>query len=396
MSGRGRDRVSAVREVGRARVVDVLRAEGVASRAELARATGLSRASVSAAVTALQGEGLVVEEPPTTDRRGLGRGRPPNLLRFNSSARAVLGIAFDRGGVRAAIADLSLDILAEDSLRLDLPTAPIEDALAAARAVADSAIRASGIRRDLLIGAGVSLPVPLDLAADRIVVPKILPPWAGLRPRRAFEELTGLPVYVDNDANAAALAELRWGAGRGLSDFIYVKLSPGMGAAIVSGGRLYRGAAGFAGELGHIRAGEHGPVCACGNRSCIGPSRRMSHLVELLRPTHGRGLTPRRMLELVAEGDTEAVRVVRDACRVLGRALANLCNVLNPEAILIGGALAAAGETLVAGVREAIDSYALRPIADTVDVRLAELADRGELLGVLTLVPVDAARRVRL
>jgi len=315
---------------------------------------------------------------------------------LNSPARAVLGIAFDRGGVRVAVADLSLAVLAEDSLRLDLPTAPLEEALAAAEDAAERAIRASGIRRDLLIGAGVSLPVPLDLTADRIAVPKIMPPWAGLRPRRAFEELTGLPTHVDNDANAAALAELRWGAGRGLSDFIYVKLSPGVGAAIVSGGRLYRGATGFAGELGHIRAGEDGPVCQCGNRGCIGPSLRMSDLVELLRPSYGRSLTPQRMLELAAEGDTAAVRVVREASRVLGRALANLCNVLNPEGILIGGALSAAGEAVIAGVREAIDSYALRPIAETVDVRLAELADGGELLGALTLVSVDDLRGVRL
>jgi predicted NBD/HSP70 family sugar kinase len=102
------------------------------------------------------------------------------------------------------------------------------------------------------------------------------------------------------------------------------------------------------------------------------------------------------VLELVAEGDTEAVRVVRGAGRVLGRALANLCNVLNPEAILLSGPLAAAGDALFAGVRDAIDSYALRPIADTVDVRLAELAERWEVLGALTLVPVDEARRVRL
>lgn len=384
-----------MRDVGRTRVVDVLRTQGVASRAELVRATGLSRASVSAVVAALQGEGLVVEEPAAPDRRAAGRGRPPNLLRFNSSARAVLGIAFDRDGVRAAITDLSLDILAEESLRFDLPTAPIEEALAAAGAVIDGAIRASGVGRDLVIGAGVSLPVPIDLVADVIAAPKIVPPWADLKPRRAFEELTGLPVYIDNDANAAALAELRWGAGRGLSDFVYVKLYPGVGAAIVSGGHLYRGAAGFAGELGHIRAGEHGPVCACGNRGCVGPSVGMRHVIELLRPTHGGRLSARRVLELVAEGDAEALRVVHDAGRVLGRTLANLCNVLNPEAIVLGGALAAAGGALTAGVREGIDSFALRPIAATVDVRLAELTERWELLGVLTLVPVDEARLLR-
>ncbi len=236
--------------------------------------------------------------------------------------------------------------------------------------------------------------MPLDLAADRVAAPKIVPPWAGLRPQRAFEELTGLPVRIENDANVAALAELRWGAARGLSDVVYVKLSPGLGGALVVGGRLYRGAAGLAGEVGHIRVGEDGPVCACGNRGCIGPSISMSSLVERLRPIHGDGLTPARVRELLAAGDKEATRSLRDAGRVLARALADLCNVLNPQAIVIGGALAAGGDAVTEVVREAIDSYALAPIAATVDVRLAELGDRGELLGALALVPLDLARRV--
>jgi predicted NBD/HSP70 family sugar kinase len=118
----------------------------------------------------------------------------------------------------------------------------------------------------------------------------------------------------------------------------------------------------------------------------------MRHVIEQLQPTHGSRVSARRALELVAAGDVEAVRVVRDTGRVLGRALAGLCNVLNPEAIVLGGVLSAAGDALVEGVREAIDSYALQPIADSVDVRLAELTERWELLGVLTLVPVDEPR----
>lgn len=100
----------------------------------------------------------------------------------------------------------------------------------------------------------------------------------------------------------------------------------------------------------------------------------------------------RRVLGLVAEGDAEAVRVVRNTGRVLGRALASLCNVLNPEAIVIGGVLSEAGDALIAGVREAIDTYSLQPIADTVDVRIAQLTERWELLGALTLVPIEQSR----
>jgi predicted NBD/HSP70 family sugar kinase len=377
------------RGLSRTRVIGVLQRKGLVSRAELESTTGLSRATVSAVVATLRDEGVVIEEPLAKDERNSGRGRPPKLLRFNSVAGAVLAIAFGRSSVRAAVADLSLEVLAEDSMRLDLPTTPNHDALAAAGAVAEDVIRSSGIRRDRLIGAGVSLPMPLDLTEDRVAA-KVVPPWADARPRRSFEELTGLPVYVDNDANSAALAELRWGAGRTLSDFIYVKLAPGVGGAIVSGGALYHGAAGFAGEIGHIRVAEHGPVCACGNRGCLGPSVSTRNLVEGLIPTHGHSLTPGHALELLAEGDIEATRIVRDAGRVLGQTLANLCNLLNPEAILIGGAITtAAGEAVISGVREAIDKCALPPNARSVEVRLATVGERGELLGALTLVPIN-------
>jgi predicted NBD/HSP70 family sugar kinase len=394
-SERLRDTRTATREASRARVVDALRSEGASSRAQLVAVTGLSRATVSAVVAALQCEGLVLEEPAATDRRVPGRGRPPSVLRFNTAARAVLGLAVERDGVRAAVADLALHVLGEGSTRVDVANAPVDEMLGAAEEAIDGAVRASALPDDRLIGVGVSLPVPIDLVADRVAAPKIIVPWARLRPRREFEELTGLPVQIDNDANTAALAELRWGAARGLSDFVYVKLSPGVGGAIVSGGRLYRGALGFAGEVGHVRVGEHGPVCACGNRGCIGPSVTLRSLVELLRPVHGRRLTPRGVLKLLAEGDAATARVVGDAGRTLGRAVADLCNVLNPQAIVIGGALAAAGEALVGGVREAVDAYALRPIADTVEVRLAELGERGELLGALALVPVDEPHAVR-
>jgi predicted NBD/HSP70 family sugar kinase len=114
------------------------------------------------------------------------------------------------------------------------------------------------------------------------------------------------------------------------------------------------------------------------------------NLVEGLIPTHGHSLTPGHALELLAEGDTEATRIVRDAGRVLGQTLANLCNLLNPEAILIGGAITtAAGEAVISGVREAIDKCALPPNARSVEVRLATVGERGELLGALTLVPIN-------
>ena len=142
----------------------------------------------------------------------------------------------------------------------------------------------------------------------------------------------GLPVRVDNDANLGALAEHVWGAGEGVKDMIYLKLATGIGAGLVLGGRLYVGAGGTAGEIGHTIIDEHGPVCRCANRGCLETLASGAATVELLRPTLGADLTLGRVVALTLEGHPAATRVVADAGRHIGRAVANLVNLLNPAA----------------------------------------------------------------
>ena len=129
----------------------------------------------------------------------------------------------------------------------------------------------------------------------------ILPGWAGLNAADELSERLEMPVAVDNDANLGALAEVSFGAGRGLTDVIYVMVSSGIGAGIVLGGRLHRGATGLAGELGHVLVRPDGAVCRCGNRGCLETVASTDALLDLLRPTHGADLTVRDLVELVAE-----------------------------------------------------------------------------------------------
>jgi predicted NBD/HSP70 family sugar kinase len=220
----------------------------------------------------------------------------------------------------------------------------------------------------------------------------ILPDWTG---RHAGEELSrrlDLPVAVDNDANLGALAEVSLGAARGLSDVVYVMLSSGIGSGLVTGGRLHRGANGFAGELGHVFVVEKGAVCRCGSRGCLETVASTEALLDLLRPAHGPELAVAGMLELVAAGDRAANRVVYDGGRAVGRVLAAFISCLDPEVIVVGGELSPAGEPLLNGIRDAIDRYALPGAAARVEVRAGVLGDRAELLGSLALVIGDAER----
>jgi predicted NBD/HSP70 family sugar kinase len=379
-----------LRELNRLRVVDALRRSRTASRSDLARQTGLSRTTVASVVADLQARGLVVEgqdDPATT-----GRGRPPAMLRLDASAGAVLGVDFGHQHVRIAVADLSSTILAEGNTELDVDRGA-QAALDTAAELAADAIAEARIRPERIVGAGMGVPAPFDRSTGRISSPVMLPSWQALRPAEELARRLGVPVEADNDANLGALGEVWFGAGRGFADVVYVKVASGIGAGLVLDGRLHRGATGTAGEIGHIAVVPNGPVCICGNRGCLEAVAAAGPVLAALRAAHGPDLTLPALLELVAAGDVAAGRVVNDAGRAIGRVLADLCNHVNPSAIVIGGALSLAGEPLLAGVRAALDRHALPGAAQAVELKAGVLGARAEVLGALALVIADTQGR---
>ena len=377
------------RELNRLRVVDALRRSGTASRSDLARVTGLSRTTIASLVSDLQDRGLIVEQANERPQPA-GRGRPPVLLRLDAAAGSALGIDFGHRHVRVAVADLSSTVLAERSLDLDVDEAP-EESLDAAADLAAEALTEAGVDRSRVLGAGVALAAPID-SHNGVMGSTVLPGWAGVQAGDELSRRLEIPVELDNDANLGALAEVSFGAGRGHDDVVYVMMSAGIGSGLVLGGRLYHGAAGLAGELGHIQVQPEGAVCRCGSRGCLETVAATEPLLALLRPTYGADLTLHGLLELAADGELPARRVIGDAGRAVGRAMADLCNYLNPAAIVVGGDLSPAGEPLLDGIREAIDRYALPGAAASVEVKAGVLGERAEVLGALALVIADTER----
>lgn len=378
-----------LREVNRLRIVDALRQSGSASRGELVRATGLSRTTVTSILSALQRTGLVVEDADEAAKGG--RGRPASLLRLDASAGAALGVDFGHSHLRVAVADLSSTVLAERSVPfdVDLQAGPaLEEAVRMAHEVLEEA----GLRRDHVVGVGIGLPGPVDRRTGLVGSSVILPGWQGLNAAEELGSRLDLPVAVDNDANLGALAEYFFGAGRRAAALVYVKLASGIGSGLVLDGRLYRGATGVAGEIGHVQTVSDGAVCRCGNRGCVETVAAAEPLLALLRPMHGETLSVPEMLGLVRSGDLGARRVLNDAGRAVGRAVADLANHLNPDVVVVGGVLSAAGDVLLEGIREAVDRYALPAAASALEIRPAELGERAELLGALALVIGDTER----
>jgi predicted NBD/HSP70 family sugar kinase len=388
MRERSEGSLASLRRLNRGRVIDALREHGMVSRAEIARRTGLSRSTVSSLVSELQSDGLVVEREEAGAAYGEHGGRPPILLSFDASAGAALGIDFGHSHVRVAVSDLSSNILAERAAPMDVDHASHEG-LDVALELIGEALAEAGVDRSRLIGAGLGLPGPIDHADGVTGSPAILPGWVGIAAGEEMRRRLEVPVSVDNDANLGALAELTHGAGRGARDLVYLKLSSGIGAGLILGGRLYRGAGGMAGEIGHVLVDPEGAVCRCGNRGCLETAASTGALIDLLRRSHGE-LTVAEMLALAGAGDLGCRRVIADAGRVIGSAAAFVFNLLNPQRLVVGGDLAEAGELLLDGVRSSVRLAALPAAAERATVVRGVLGERAQVLGALALAVGEA------
>jgi len=390
MSPVGSGSLESLRERNRRQLLDALRRRGSASRADLARLTGLSRSTVSTLVSDLQAHGLVVEQDARAgseseaEGRAPQQGRPPTLLTLDRSAGLVLGIDFGHEMVHVAIADLSRTILAERTQAIDVDNSAARS-IDVAVALADEVIAAADVGSDRLLGVGVGLSGPIDVAAGTVHTGKILPGWAGVRPAEELAARLGLHVHLDNDANLGALAEVTLGAGVGARDAIYLMVSGGVGAGLILGGELYRGTGGTAGELGHVLVDESGPICRCGNRGCLEMMAGGRAITTLLRDSHGDDITLDEVMALAADGDSGARRAIADAGRVLGRSIAALVNAFNPELVIVGGAVSAAGDVLLDPLQEAVHRYAIPSAAADVRITRGVLGERAEVLGALEL-----------
>lgn len=359
------------------------------SRADVARATGLSTSAVSALVGNLIGAGLLVE---LGINPSAGGGRPSVSLGVAPRAGSLIGIHLGHADLRVVLTTLDGTLLAEKRHVLDVDHAPAASldrvARSAADLMADSAVDASGV-----LGVGVAISAPV-IGARLLGSPPMLLDWGGVDIGGILAERTGLPVHLGNDATLGALAEWRLGAGSGVDDLVYVMLGEGVGSGLILGGRLYTGATGTAGELGHLAMVSDGKICRCGSRGCLETLVSKRALVSALAHTLGPSATVEALLDLAESGDRGALRLLADAGQVLGTALAGVCTITDPRRVVVGGDLTArpdASDALLTAARRALDA-ALPPVANhEVQIVRARLGARAEALGAALL----AASRVR-
>ncbi len=375
--------------MNRLSVIETLYQHPATSRFELARRTGLSRATVSNLVEELRTAG-VVEEHEQPGERPRTSGRPPILLTLVPDAAFAVGLDFGHEHIRVAVCDLSGASVADDWSPAEVDYAPTES-LDLARELVHGALEAAGVDEERLLGVGMGLAAPINSTTGELAADGIMPGWREIRPAAEMEARLGVRVQLENDANAGALGETAFGAGRGVNDLIYVRLSAGIGAGLILDGKPYRGHSGFAGEIGHIVVDPSGPICRCGNRGCLESIASPVAVAAFLERSTRRDVSIARLLELVRTGDRGASRAVADAGEAIGRALTSFVNALNPELIVVGGELASAGGPLLEAIATAVERHSVPPAAVGLRIVAGELGERAEVLGAAALILAQSA-----
>ncbi|GAB3690873.1 ROK family transcriptional regulator [Actinocorallia lasiicapitis] len=326
-------------------ILRLIREEEIHTRAELARITGLSRPIIGQRVTELLDAEFVIEAPGVSSG-----GRPAARLEFNGDGGTVLVASLGHTHGHLAVCDLSGAILAK---------APV------AMAGGINAILStwSELEQGPVRGVGIALPGPA--LEDESVV-------------RAVRDRYAVPVHIDNDVNVMALGEHR--LRHDVDDLLFIKASTGIGAGIVSGGRLQRGAFGSAGEIGHIPVSD-GLLCGCGTVGCV---ETIAGGAALLAQLNGRARDLPELASFARSGDLEAVAVLREAGRRIGEVVAAAVNILNPALVVLGGDLS--GKNLIAGVRESIYHRAAAVATRQLRIEPSELGDDAGLLGCATMI----------
>lgn len=379
--------VSAIRAQHRQLLLHMLWREREISRAELARRSSLSRSTVSAIVNDLLSTGLVEEA-----RAGVSSGgRRPIMLEFQDQSSFIVGIELGATHVSCVLTDLRCNIRASWSAPAPVrnePRVALEKVGMAVRAVLEE----GDVKLPQVLGIGVAVPSPVNKQRPGEMLPLVLPKWEGYNIAAHLEQNFNRPVFVDNDANLGALAELWWGAGSSSRDLAFIKVATGIGAGLIIDGRIFRGSSGIAGEIGHTSIDPNGPRCICGLNGClstfIGSPALLERAEAELRAAGSKRPPPASVEELVSaalDGDPSAVELIRYAGHKLGIGIANLLNLLNPRTVVLGGGIARAGDLLLDSVCETIHGLSLPASISNAEIKTTGHQEWGISLGAATL-----------
>lgn len=339
-----------LREANTAKIVDAVKRFGGLTQVELAEATRLSTATVSAIVKELSQSGLVETHPTSRS------GRRAQLVTIARRAGLVAAVHIGSRSMRVRLTDVGQDVLADRAM--PLPVDHAEDTvLDRITLLLVDMLGMIAAEADELIGVCIAVPAPVDPASGLIAYRGVMRRWEDQPVAEVVAQRLGCTVIVEKEANLAALAEATLGTARDASDSIFVHASYTASAGVVLGSHLYRGRSGTAGEIGHVQVDPAGSICSCGQRGCLNTLVGAEAITAPLRATYGR-ITFRDVIAQAAAGDPGCARVIADAAALLGRVVAGACQTLAPEVITVGGELTDAGPIFLLPFATAVREHA--------------------------------------
>lgn len=340
------------RALNRRLILNLLRQEGAKSRAELAVLTGLSPATVTFVVADLIEEGIVIEGAAS---RG-ATGRRPIPLEINYAGGFAVGLKFMVGRIGCVLTDLSTTPIASMTVPVadESPQAYVAASADAVKQLLRHAKRASA----KVMGIGVAMPGIIDIATGTCRRSHRFN-WDNVAFASMLAERVRIPVWLDDDTNAFALAQQLFGLGRQHRTVGALAIGAGISCAVVVGGTVHHGSAGAAGKLGHCMHDRNGPLCECGRRGCLQAMYSETAIVQRWQGRRRNKLNRSDMLKAIEAGDNEAVVILQEAGQAIGRHLAEFCNVVDPELIVVGGEAVAFGDHLLNPLRDSLAEHVL-------------------------------------
>ncbi|MFF1398968.1 ROK family protein [Streptomyces sp. NPDC058287] len=371
------------------RLLQLIRSGQANTRADLQRATGMSRSTVGLRLDELNRAGWLRQDTGTSTG-----GRPSHRLVFDAGHAAVIAVDLETRYARAAVLDLAGTVLAEHTADLDIGDGPDRVLDQLARWFPEL-LAAAGTPAQRVCGIGLSVPGPVDWETGQVVQPPIMPGWDRFpireRMQEAYAQHVGgcmegatVPVFVDNDANLMALAEQQTGQ-PDCSAFVLIKVSTGIGAGVVINDQIFRGIDGGAGDIGHIRLHDRpDALCMCGSHGClaaVASGRALARDLGSLGLDVSCGTDVKALLD---QGHPDAVRLAREAGRRVGEVLVTVVTLLNPGVLMLAGDLS--GIPFMTGVRELLYQRAMPRTTAHLNVVTSRLGEHAGLIGAAAMV----------
>lgn len=379
-----------------AEILGILRKSGEISRLEISHITGWSKAKTSQEIRKLVNKGFIIEIGEG-DSHG---GRKPRILQLNNNIGYLVGIDIGATSIDLALAGISGQIYQRRSEPADVHQKP-SIVLGRCIELIQEMVRAQGGQPVQIFGVGIGVPGPVDFNRGVLVAPPLMPDWENFSFRDYFKNIfPSAIVIVDNDVNIMALGEQKAGKGVGIDHFIFIKIGTGIGAGIISNGKIHRGSDGCAGDIGHICVDKKGPICRCGNFGCLeamaaGPAivekailaanNGSSPLLRQILETNDGILRPEDVNTACRDGNQAALEIIRSSGQMVGDVLASLVNFFNPSHVFIGGGISNFGNHLLVAIRQAVLRRSLPLATQHLSIDFSGIGADAGVIGAITL-----------